>query len=268
MLLAKEGLGLAEPTEGDGNGDLVLEDEESDDGYGESSSGFDGVGLQWLGRSCLFTETSEQGRSPQGQSDQEQQDVQALGLAHRHMTEPESEAQILPVSKGLFAAHATRVDSRDAWRAELVDGARQHPLPNRGTGEHVVDEMRRTLDHATPSAARAKASAFARKRNQPIGAAARTRKPGKAMREDAAANESLKLALHEQRSAALVALPVELPKEGPQVLDDDAVEHPMLRRTTHVGSRNRLARRGVKLHDYGTPSRLVPLSAKGIPACL
>jgi len=33
MLLAKEGLGLAEPTARDRNGDLVLEDEESEDGH-------------------------------------------------------------------------------------------------------------------------------------------------------------------------------------------------------------------------------------------
>jgi hypothetical protein len=33
MLLAKEGLGLVEPTVGDRDGDLVLEDEESEDGH-------------------------------------------------------------------------------------------------------------------------------------------------------------------------------------------------------------------------------------------
>ena len=80
MLLAKEGLGLLEPSVGDRDGDLVFEDEESEYGHGKGSSDCDGVGLQRLGRSCLLTETSEQGRSPQGQSDQEKQDVQALGL--------------------------------------------------------------------------------------------------------------------------------------------------------------------------------------------
>jgi hypothetical protein len=33
MLLAKEGLSLLEPSVGDWDGDLVLEDEESEDGY-------------------------------------------------------------------------------------------------------------------------------------------------------------------------------------------------------------------------------------------
>jgi len=33
MLFAKEGLSLAEPTAGEGNGDLVLKDEESEDGH-------------------------------------------------------------------------------------------------------------------------------------------------------------------------------------------------------------------------------------------
>jgi hypothetical protein len=33
MLLEKEGLGLAEPALGDRNGDLVLEDEEPEDGH-------------------------------------------------------------------------------------------------------------------------------------------------------------------------------------------------------------------------------------------
>jgi hypothetical protein len=119
--------------------------------------------------------------------------------------------------------------------------------------------MGRTLGHAAASAAWAKAATLAGKRDQAIGAAARTPKPGKAMREHAAANESLKLALHEQRGSALVLTLIELPEEGPQVLADDAVEHPMLRRAPHVRSGNRVARsRGVKLHDHGTPSKRVP----------
>ena len=62
------------------------------------------------------------------------------------------------------------------------------------------------------------------------------------MREHAAASESLKLALYEQGRATLVLTSVELPEEGLKVVADDAVEHPMLRSTTHVRSRNRLAR--------------------------
>ena len=107
--------------------------------------------------------------------------------------------------------------------------------------------MRRTLGHPAAAAARAEASTLAGERNQPIGTAARTPKAGKPMREHAAANESLKLALHEQGGATLVLTSVELPEEGLKVLADDAVEHPMLRGATHVRSRNRLARsRGVK----------------------
>ena len=80
------------------------------------------------------------------------------------------------------------------------------------------------------------------------------------MREHAAANESLKLALHEQRGAALFVMSVELPEERLEVLAHHAVKHPMLGGATHVRSRYRLARsRGVKLHDHRTPSRLVPL---------
>ena len=68
------------------------------------------------------------------------------------------------------------------------------------------------------------------------------------MREHAAANESLKLALHEQGGATLVLTSVELPEEGLEVLADDAVEHPMLGGSTHVGSRGIGAKIGVKLH--------------------
>ena len=143
-----------------------------------------------------------------------------------------------------------------------LEGKAQDPLSNRYAWEHLVDEMGRTLGHAAASAAWAKASAFARERNQPIGTAARTPKAGKAMREHAAANESLKLALHKQGGSALVLTLIELPEEGPQVLADDAVEHPMLRRATHVRSGNRVgSSRGVKLQDHGTPSRRVPLFA-------
>ena len=119
------------------------------------------------------------------------------------------------------------------------------------------------------AAARAKAPTLAGERNQPIGAAACTPKSGKPMREHAAANESLKLALHEQGGASLFVMSVELPEEGPQVLAYHVVKHSLLGGPTHVRSRPLIASsRGVKLHDYGTPSRLVPLSAKAIPACL
>jgi hypothetical protein len=53
-------------------------------------------------------------------------------------------------------------------------------------------------------------------------------------REHAAANESLKLALHEQGGATLVLTSLELPEEGLKVLADAAVEHPMLRSATQV----------------------------------
>ena len=54
------------------------------------------------------------------------------------------------------------------------------------------------------------------------------------MREHAAANESLKLALHEQGGAALVVPSVELPKEGLEVLADDVVEHLSFLKTLSV----------------------------------
>jgi hypothetical protein len=127
--------------------------------------------------------------------------------------------------------------------------------------------MRSTLGHPAAAAARAKASTFAGERDQTIGATARTPKPGKPTREHSAANESLKLAFHEQGGAALFVVSVELPEEGLEVLAYDAVKHPMLWGATHVRSRNPFVRSGgVKLHEQGTPSRLMPLSAQTIPA--
>jgi hypothetical protein len=132
----------------------------------------------------------------------------------------------------------------------------------------MVDEMCCALGHPATAAARAEAVTFARERDQPIGAAVGTPEAGKAMREHAAASESLKLALHEQGGATLVLASVELPEEGLKVVADDAVEHPMLRSATHVRSRNRLARgRGARLHDRRTPSRLVPQSAPALSRC-
>jgi hypothetical protein len=168
----------------------------------------------------------------------------------------------------LETVQCTRVDRKHRAAERMIlgeliaklEGKAQDPLSNRYAWEHVVDEMGRTLGHAAASAAWAKAATLAGKRNQAISAAARTPKAGKAMREHAAANESLKLTLHEQGGSALTS--IELPEEGPQVLADDAVEHPMLRRATHVRSGNRVGRsRGVKLHDHGTPSKRVPLFA-------
>jgi hypothetical protein len=83
------------------------------------------------------------------------------------------------------ALQCTRVD-REHGPAERVvpgksvaklEGKAQDPLSNRGSREHVVDEMRRTLGHPAAVAARAEASAFARKRHQPIGTTVGTAKP-------------------------------------------------------------------------------------------
>jgi hypothetical protein len=89
------------------------------------------------------------------------------------------------------------------------------------------------------------------------------------MREHSAANESLKLALDKQGGATLFVVSVELPKEGPEVLAYYAVQHSALRGAAYVGSRDLVARGGsVNPHEYGIPSRLVPLSARTIRACL
>jgi hypothetical protein len=88
------------------------------------------------------------------------------------------------------------------------------------------------------------------------------------MREHSAADESLELALHEQGGATLVLTSVELPEEGLKVVANDAVEHPMLWRATHVRSRSRLARgRGARLHDWRTPSKPVPQSDPAFSRC-
>jgi hypothetical protein len=122
-------------------------------------------------------------------------------------------------SLSIEAEQRTRVDRKNRTAQSVVpsksiaklERKAQHPLPNRRAWEHVVDEMRRTLRHPAASAARAEATAFARERNQPIDATARTPKTGKPMREHSAASESLKLALHEQRSASLFVTTLELP---------------------------------------------------------
>ena len=74
--------------------------------------------------------------------------------------------------------------------------------------------MRGTLGHATAPAARTEASPLAGKRNQTIRATAFTTKSRKPTREHAAANESLKLTLDEQRGAPLVIMSLKLAEEG------------------------------------------------------
>jgi hypothetical protein len=172
-------------------------------------------------------------------------------------------------SLSVEALQCPRVD-REHRAAEAVipgksiaklKGKAQHPLSNRGAWKHMVDEMRRALGHPAATAARAEAAAFARERDQPIGTTVGTVKPGKPMRKHAAADESLELALHEQGGAPLVLTSLELPEEGLKVVADDAVEHPMLWRATHVQSGSGVARSGgMKLHEHKTPSRRVPVS--------
>jgi len=173
-------------------------------------------------------------------------------------------------SLSVEALQCTRVDREHRAAEAVIPGKpiaklerkAQHPLSNWGSREHVVDEMGCALGHPAASAARAEAATFAGERNQPIGATVGAAKPGKPMGEHAASDEALKLTLHEQGGATLVLTSIELPEDGLKMLADDAVEHSMLRRATHVRSRNRLARgRGARLHDRRTPSRLVPQSA-------
>jgi len=62
----------------------------------------------------------------------------------------------------------------------------------------AIDEMRSTLGHPSPPAARAEATTFAGKRNQTVRPAAQTPKAREPMRKHSAANEALKLTLDEQ----------------------------------------------------------------------
>jgi hypothetical protein len=82
------------------------------------------------------------------------------------------------------------------------------------------------------------------------------------MRKRAAANESLKFTLHEQRGTTFVVMLVELPKEGLQLFAYHAVQHPALRGATYIRSRDLGTRRGsVKLHELSQLSRGVPRSS-------
>jgi len=70
------------------------------------------------------------------------------------------------------------------------------------------------------------------------------------MREHPAANESLKLTLHEQGGAEPFVISIEFPQEGLEVLANRAVKHPMLGGAAHVRSRDLVVRsRGVKFHE-------------------
>jgi hypothetical protein len=69
------------------------------------------------------------------------------------------------------------------------------------------------------------------------------------MREHAAANESLKLTLDEQRGATLFVTSVELPEEALEVLAYDAVQHPVLRSAPDIGSTSVGTGRGLKPHE-------------------
>ena len=69
------------------------------------------------------------------------------------------------------------------------------------------------------------------------------------MREHPAANESLKLTLHEQGGAALLVMSVEVPEEGLEVLAYYAVQHPVLSSAPDIGSKAVGLGRCVKPHE-------------------
>ncbi len=181
--------------------------------------------------------------------------TKALDDGHR----PRSSLRV-PRRLGPFPVEAeqrARIDRKDGAAKFVIpreaiaklEREAQHPLANGHVREDMIDEMRGTLGHPAPPAARAETTTFAGERNQTVRATACTPKAREPMRKHSAANEALKLTLDEQGDTAFVVTLLELPKEGLEVLADDAVQHSVLRRPTNIGSRDLGTRGGgVKLH--------------------
>jgi hypothetical protein len=56
----------------------------------------------------------------------------------------------------------------EGGRAPKLEGEREHPLAHGHRGQHAIDDARRDVAHAAAGAARARAAALARERNEQI----------------------------------------------------------------------------------------------------
>lgn len=74
---------------------------------------------------------------------------------------------------------------------------REHPLSDRDFGEDPIDQVRRTLCHATAPATRADRPPFAGKRHQPIEAASVAPKTGEPASEQSTPQQPLELLVDE-----------------------------------------------------------------------
>ena len=102
--------------------------------------------------------------------------------------------------------HAQR-DSDDGATQLVIPGKQvpqpmrqtQHPLSNRHVGEHVIDQIRRTLGHAATAAPRAEAAALARKGHEAVQSARGAPEAGEAAGQTATPKEVAELLLDKSR---------------------------------------------------------------------
>ena len=122
---------------------------------------------------------------------------------------------------------------------------REHPLAHGDVGEDVIDQVRGALGHPPPSVARTRPPGFARKRDQPVGAAGAAPKAGELPGEPAAAQKLAEFLFDETRHSLAVARTGGLGEERFEVIENDLVEDAVLRRVRFV----RGGQRGHPVHD-------------------
>ena len=89
-----------------------------------------------------------------------------------------------------------------------------HPLTYGDLGQHLVDQVRRHVRHATRHARRAKATRFARKRHDDFLVTSLAAQPHAAMFEKAAPQVTLDLAPHKLRQSARLVAAIDEARPG------------------------------------------------------
>jgi hypothetical protein len=100
----------------------------------------------------------------------------------------------------------------------------EHPLPHRHVRQDVVNKVRGVFRHAAAAAARTKAAPLARKRDQPVQAAARAAETREPAPKPAALQERAKLVLHERGQAFAVAESRRLRQERLEVIANGLIK--------------------------------------------
>ena len=138
-------------------------------------------------------------------------------------------------------------------------GEREHPLADGDLREHPIDQVRRRVGHAAPSAGGTESPALAGESDQPVEAAGVAVHAHETVGEDAAAEEAPELLLDEAGDPSLLCARVR--EKGLELSLHHAVEDALLWAVSHVARLVSTIPMRMRRRRFAMPHSLAPLPA-------